>query len=94
MKSVKCLCVKCLVRMSSKSVITCVSDTYVYNAKEYPPYLIDTQIVTIPHLTFLFTHGTFRGFFRRKVFILTFLNIVCVFEVGAINDARPLFLSR
>ena len=36
-KTVKCLCVKCLVRMSNKSVITCVSDTYVYNAKEYPP---------------------------------------------------------
>ena len=69
-ETVKCLCVKCLVRMSNKSVITCVSDTYVYNAKEYPPpYIIDTQIVTIPHLTFLFTHGTFRGFFRRKVFI-------------------------
>ena len=68
-KTVKCLCVKCLVRMSNKSVITCVSDTYVYNTKEYPPYLIDTQRVTIPHLTFLFTHGTFRGFFRHKVFI-------------------------
>ena len=68
-ETVKYLCVKCLVRMSNKSVITCVSDTYVYNAKEYPPYIIDTQIVTIPHLTFLFTHGTFREFFRRKVFI-------------------------
>ena len=36
-ETVKYLCVKCLVRMSNKSVITCVSDTYVYNAKEYPP---------------------------------------------------------